>query len=306
MTNKNISIVILNYQRPNETVECINSVQNNASITQNIIVVDNASDDNSVEIIKNSFPDIQLILSKENRGYAGGMNLGILEAFKHSPDYILILNSDTLIENQSIEILVKAMDNNKSAAMATGTIHYYPKIEDIWYSGGRLSYWRASGFHVRALDDHSRLLEKDFVKVTFISGCACLFRTDALKKVGLFDERFFLYNEDTELCSRLIRNNYELIYVPASKLFHRITKSDYTAYSIYFSIRNRLLFEEISATGFVKYSGFLYLFSTYLLKIFLWRFTRHEYFNASVKGIIDYFSRRFFEGRGFNLYNGKK
>ncbi len=292
-----VAIIILNYNRSKDLLDCIESLKTNNYPNVKIYVVDNNSRDDSVQRVNNKFSDVEIIESKDNLGYAGGMNIGIRYAFKYSPQYIMIMNSDTLLREDTIEILVRTLDSNLTVAIASGKILCYPDTNNIWYAGGKIDYFRASGFQNTKIDNVN---DKSPKLVGFISGCAALIRTKSLKEVGLFDERFFLYLEDTELSARMIQKGYKLLYVPQAIIYHRLNDVRYSAHMIYYGFRNRFLFLEISAKGLKKYIGFFYLFITLLLKLIYWKVFNQEYYQAASSGIADYFSRKFSKGAKFH------
>jgi GT2 family glycosyltransferase len=299
MDNPKVIIIILNYNRHIEEVDCVKSILKSTDLPIRIIVVENGADDSvSTSIFKN-YHNVEIIKSPTNLGFAGGMNLGIKHAMNLSPKYIFIANSDTLIQSKAIDILVDSLDENPSAAMASGTIFYHPQIDKVWYAGGNIDYFRASGFQNTKIDtdnDHSPK------SITFISGCACLIRTQALLDVGLFDERFFLYLEDTELSARMVQKGYKIMYVPQATIYHRLNDAKYPKHLIYYGIRNRFLFIETCSKGLQKIAGFLYLFVVVLMKLIYWRIFHQEYYHAAYSGAEDYFSRHFSKGRGLRPF----
>lgn len=214
METQLVIAIILNYMRPGDTIDCIDSLKKSSYSPLQLIVVDNASTDDSAERIRATHPDIEILQSENNLGYAGGMNLGIRHAFKFSPEYLLIINSDTIADSHYVSKLVDALLQKPKAAAASGIIYYYPDTSKIWYAGGKLKYWRASGFTNHSFPHVNNTGSQDIQDVTFISGCAFLIRVSAIHTIGLFDERFFMYLEDTEMCSRLFDNNFQLFYVP--------------------------------------------------------------------------------------------
>ncbi len=298
--------IILNYMRPDDTIDCIDSLKKSSYSPLQLIVVDNASTDDSVMRIRAVYPDIKILQSENNLGYAGGMNLGIRYAVKFSPEYLLIVNSDTIADSGYVSKLVNALSQRTRAAAASGTIYYYPDTTKIWYAGGELKYWRASGFTNRSYPHVNNTGSQDIQDVTFISGCAFLLRVSAIHAIGLFDERFFMYLEDTEMCSRLAYNNFEMIYVPEAILFHKVNHEGNLPFPLYFSVRNRLLFLKLAAKGFPKLFGFIYLFCVIVLKLVFWSLTKSHLLIAVKLGITDYFTGRFYKGRSYQLLDSHK
>lgn len=298
-----VTVVVLNYARPKDTIECLHSLKLSKYSGFKLLVIDNASPDNSVDQIQMAHPDVEVIETPHNIGYSGGMNFGIRYAMQFSPDYLLLINSDTVVDEGFISTLIEVVEIYPRAAAASGTIYYSPEREKMWYAGGTIRYWRASGFtNHELLKDRESNINK-IKKVSFLAGCAFLIRVSAIQQVGLFDERFFMYLEDTELCSRLLRKNYELLYVPSAKLYHKVNDERIRPFSLYFSVRNRLLFVKIAAKGFQKIIGYFYLFIVCSVKILYWSLTSPSLAKAITVGIRDFFAGRFYEGSGFRFLN---
>lgn len=293
--------IILNYMRPGDTIDCIDSLKKSSYSPLRLVVVDNASTDDSVERISATHPDIEILQSKINTGYAGGMNLGIRHAFKFSPEYLLIINSDTIADSGYVSKLVDALLQKPKAAIASGTIYYYPDTSKIWYAGGKIKYWRASGFANHSSPHVNNTGSHDIQEVTFISGCALLIRVSAIQTVGLFDERFFMYLEDTELCHRMISHGFKLCYIPDAIIFHKDEVKNIKSHQLYFGIRNRLLFLKIISSNTFRIFGYLYIFSSFTLKLIWWRFKNPTLFNAAKIGINDFLKKNFHEGHGLQL-----
>ena len=303
MANPLVAAVLLNYKRPYDTIECVKALRKSTYSNLHMIVVDNASPDDSVYQISKALPGVEIIQADKNRGYAGGMNTGIRRAFQLSPQYILLANSDTIAAEYFLEMLVEALEKEPVAAAASGTIYYYPGRNKIWYAGGTIRYWRASAFSHHHLVGDGKVNVETVQYVSFVSGCAFLVRSAVLIQVGLFDERFFMYLEDTELCSRLIRSNFRLLYVPNAVLFHKVYDERLQPLSVYYSIRNRLLFLKLSGQGLSRFIGFIYLSSVLALKMLLWLLLKPPLFIACRWAIQDFVTGKFYEGSGSVLRN---
>ena len=300
MNVPSVIALVLNYGRAHDTIECVRSLRASTYPSLEIVVIDNGSPDDSEAEIRRACPGIDVVQTGKNLGYAGGMNVGIQRASKHSPNYLLLLNSDTILDKGCIRLLVEALENNLGAGAASGTIFYYPDEGKVWYAGGTMNFWRASAFTNHDVDKSS-----DIAPVSFVSGCTMLIRTAVLNEIGLFDERFFMYLEDTELCARLLANNYKILYVHDAKIFHKVFHEGDLPLPLYFSIRNRLLFLKISATGVHKFVGYSYLCAVFSLKILYWFFMDPSLYRAAMFGFKDYLAGRFYEGRGLQLVSSK-
>ena len=295
-----VVVVVLNYRRPQDTIECIASLIKSNYLNIEIVIVDNASGDDSVQQIQLAYKNIHILVSEANLGYAGGMNIGIKYAMQKSPVYILVMNSDTIVDKSYLGILVNALELDTQAAAASGTIYYHSKQDKVWYAGGNINYLRASVFQKNGYIPDKVLfkLEGD---VTFLSGCAFLVKTSALKKVGLFDERFFMYIEDTELSERIIQNKYKLLFIPHARIFHKVNIGYLMPYAVYFNVRNRLLFVSTLPSITKRMLGFTYLYFICISKIVFWKITKPRLADAVLYGVQDFFLKPFYAGRAFQL-----
>jgi GT2 family glycosyltransferase len=227
------------------------------------------------------------------------MNLGINHAISRGAEYVIVLNSDTMPEKNFVGSLVDVMEHDRTTGAAGGAIYCYPNTENIWPSAGALSVWRSGGFVDKSLVKKS---EMKVQQVTFLSGCAFVLRVAALVEIGLFDERFFMYLEDTELCARLLARGYKLIFVPYAKIYHRIGSEQVQAHQLYFNVRNRFLFNEMAAKGATRYWGLIYLWFVYGMKFVMWIVIAPSRIRWTWAGILDYLTRNFYSGRAFEIH----
>jgi GT2 family glycosyltransferase len=288
--------VILNYCRAKDTIECLASINQSTVVPDEIIVVDNNSPDNSREIISKAYPQVTLINSGDNLGYTGGMNVVIKCALKKKTTYLLVMNSDTILERCSIALLIDALQKSPQSAVATGTIYHRNTPSRIWYAGGSINYWRASAF-VR----NKMPVRRTSQFVSFISGCAFIVRSSIIEKIGMFDERFFMYAEDTEFSARIQSNGYKLLYVPNAHIYHRVGREDVHAMPLYYNVRNRYLFLKLCSLGLDRFLGYTYLSIVLILKILWWLFRDPCLAIAAIQGVEDYFRNNFYSGRGIAL-----
>lgn len=293
--------VIVNYNRPNDTIECIRSLRCSQYPALQILVVDNGSSDNSIERFQSECGDVELLATKHNLGFTGGNNKGIEYSFPKEPTFILLLNNDTLVEPDFLGHLVAALEGNKDAAAASATVLYYPDTNTVWYGGGRFRYWRGASVSLFSGKSRKWLPKNQDVKTTFVTGCAVLLRTDAIRHAGKFDERYFMYFEDAELSLRLIRNGYRLMYVPQSLVYHKVAHHGDTPFALYYGVRNRFLFIESATEGLhcLVAQGYLYL--VFGVKLLVWTLTNRGLAEACVMGWWDYVRREFGVGRGNEL-----
>lgn len=237
-----VVVVILNTNRREDTLECLASVSASTYPRNKVLVLDNASTDGSVETIQSAFPDIHLIQLTENKGYAGNNNVGIRAALDQGADWVLVLNEDTILASDCIERMVTAGAADPSIGIVGPMVYHADEPEYIQSAGGTLDdLWRATHLGQNELDTHqfsgNRLVD-------WISGCALMIRRQTIEQIGLIDERFFYYWEETDWCIRARDTGWRLVHVAEAKLWHKGVRRDYrpSPNVTYFSARNRLLF----------------------------------------------------------------
>lgn len=298
-------VVILNWNGWKDTIECLKSIDNNEKKSKNleIIVVDNASTDTSVKRIKKlSLKNFKVTLLKneQNLGFAGGNNVGIDYALKNKFDYIFILNNDTEIGKNAISKLAKYMDENKIVGVASPKIYFAKGFEFhkkrysakerggvIWYAGGDMDWDNVLGTN-HGVDEVDTGQFNETADTVFATGAAMILRSEVVKKFGKFDERFFLYFEDTDLSLRFKRAGYQIKYFPNSVIWHKVSRSSGIGSDLndYYITRNRLLLAINWAPWRAKFA---------VIKesiFFIARFGREW----QVKGAMDFYLRKFGKG----------
>ncbi len=231
-----ISVVILNWNGKEDLDPCIQSVKRQTYPNIEILLVDNHSSDGSAQYIRSAFPDLRLIVNAENLGYGGGNNRGIREA---RGEYILVLNNDTEMERECVEQLWKSMENDRETGITTPKILLFNRTDTVDAAGltvypDGLSIGRG---HLEPQADYNRREE-----VFSGSGCASLFRREMLDEIGLFDEDFFAYAEDTDLGWRARLAGWKACYVPEAVVYHHHSRKfgTYSSRKAFLVERNRI------------------------------------------------------------------
>jgi N-acetylglucosaminyl-diphospho-decaprenol L-rhamnosyltransferase len=216
------SIVLVNFNQFDYTAQCIDSIlANPPSHSFEIVLVDNASADNSINQLKARYPQVEIVRSPKNLGIAGGNNLGI-KAGKSK--YVLILNNDTIVIPGAIDYAVHFLDKNPHAAGAGGnlinpdgsyqaTYNDFPNLFYEFLNVTKLGYLIRPEYPSYPIGD--AIQEIDWMGTTFM-----LFRRDALEQVGFVDEMFFIYSDDTDLEYRLIKAGWKIYYLPQVTTIH--------------------------------------------------------------------------------------
>lgn len=212
----------LNWRRPAETVACLGSLAAQSYANLRLLVVDNGSGDGSVEVIRAACPAAEMIASATNLGFAGGANLGLRHALEQGADLVFLVNNDTRVAPDTLSELVRRLDD--SVGILAPLIYYAQPPDLVWSAGGRVHPWTLETVgDVRGQRDRGQWrtpMERDFV-----TGCAMLLTRRLLETVGLFDERFFLYYEDSDLCRRARLAGWRILVVPTAKVWHSVARS---------------------------------------------------------------------------------
>jgi len=295
MKLKKVFIIILNFNGKRDTLDCLKTIQKLqiSNYKLQIIVVDNASTDGSLESIKSKYsyqfvspprkiskkekasggpirknshtPTIKLIKNRVNLGFAEGNNVGIRYSLENGADYCLILNNDTLVDKNTLLQLISRINAGSSSGRKAderiGIIspkiyfapgfefhrHRYKKNERgkvIWFAGGRIDWKNVLASH-RGVDEIDIGRYQKTEETDFATGCCMLIKKEVFEKIGLFDQKYFLYWEDIDLCMRAKETGFKIFYAPEAFLWHKNASSSEGAggrTAVYYQERNRLLF----------------------------------------------------------------
>lgn len=241
-----------------------------------------------------------LLKNQENHGYAKGNNLAMKFALeKLDSDYILVLNNDTVVHENFLSELVNVAENDEKMGCATPKVYYYDykgRTDVISHAGESFNLYIGRGKRFCKNQVDKGQCDQTMV-VDTIEGCSILFKSEVLKKVGLFDPIYFAYWEDTDLCFRMRKNGYKLLYVPQARIWHKIgVKWDsYFSYFViyHYLVRNRLIFmsryaSSLQKTVFSVYFVFYILANLLLMGLTQKRKTSKEGFKAVMDGIRDF------------------
>ena len=232
-----LSIVIVSYNVRSYLDQCLQSVQKALEgIEGEVFVVDNHSDDDSVETVRNHYPWVTLIENQENLGFAKANNQAIRQS---QAEYVLLLNPDTVVTEDTLRGVLTFMDEHPKAGGA-GVMMCYEDGSRAPESRRALpTPWVAAlkmlGFTKRYYMSH--LPWDQPCRIEVVSGAFCLLRHEALKTVGLLDEDFFMYGEDIDLSFRLLKGGWENWYLPYSIIHYKgrsTQKSDYRYVHVFY------------------------------------------------------------------------
>jgi GT2 family glycosyltransferase len=233
-----VSVIVVNWNGKNYLGDCLQSLQNQTFLDFEIIVVDNGSKDGSVEYVESRFPGFaRLLRNSDNKGFAQGNNQGIRVA---RGKYLALLNNDAQADRHWLEELVKAAERAKRIGMLASKI-YLQGREKVIDNVGHLIYRDGLNRGRGRLEvDHGQFDKKE--EVLFPSGCAAFYRREMLEEVGLFDEDFFAYGDDTDLGLKGRLAGWKCVYVPGAVVHHRYSQSSgsYSPMKAFYVERNRV------------------------------------------------------------------
>jgi GT2 family glycosyltransferase len=249
-----LSIIIVNYNQKKDTIECIQSLINAGAGYNQIIVVDNASTDGSIEAIYERYRDnIQIIHSNINKGYPYALNLGIPKALENGAEWVLMINNDTIVDKDLINQLNIARQTHPEFSIISPIILYYNNPDLIWYLGYRILPGTLIGYgSYRGRKFTYNLPE--YKSVDLFHGCAMMVNRDVFNKIGLFDESQLIYGDDADFSIRAKQAGFKGAVATRAKLWHKVsaTMGQQNPKTRYLKIRNTVLFYRKYAHGLTK------------------------------------------------------
>lgn len=235
-------IIILNWNSPSETITCLDSAFRLDYPIFHVIVVDNGSTDDSIAQIHAAHPTVEILKIDQNKGYAGGNNHGIEQCLHNNYDYVWVLNNDTYFEPNLLSVLINEIARSNNIA-AISPIIYHADEPNVIQCAGVYFDERLNTFIIGQNQDDIGQFSQPFL-VDAISGCCMLINIRAIRDIGAFDEKYFLYWEEIDWCYRAIKGNWKILTVPGAKLWHKGVSINYqpSAITTYYITRNRLYF----------------------------------------------------------------
>ena len=218
--SQRVAVVLLNWNTSEETLECLQSLRKLSCKSFEVVIVDNASRPEDFDRLASACDGEIILKQNRNRGFAGGCNAGIRWALKNGFEYIWLLNNDTLVNPDSLSRLVEAMESDPRIGIAGGVMYYHHDPERIQMAGGFIDRETGRG-GMLGLNEIDRGQFQGTLDVEYVSGGMLLVRADAIADVGLLDERFFMYYEDSDWGLRMRARNWRVVTVAAAKAWHK-------------------------------------------------------------------------------------
>ncbi len=253
-----VSIVSVQYGHPEVTLEMIQSLKQISYSPIEIIVVDNGSPDGNPDIVKEKFPEIIYIKSKENLGFAGGNNLGFEVA---KGKYILMLNNDTEVEKDFLEPLVEKMENDPNIGIVSPKIRFFHSPDTLQYVGYEPINPITQRGGAKGFGEKDKGQYEEDVEASYGHGAAMMIPMKVIKEVGLMADVFFLYYEELDWAHRIRNAGYKIYYVHNSLIYHKesiSTGGRVSSLRAYYMTRNRILYLRRNFFGFTYFLALIY------------------------------------------------
>jgi GT2 family glycosyltransferase len=251
-----LSIITINYNGLKDTCELIETIPSNDNLE--VIVVDNASLNQEADIISQRFPYVKVIKSDKNLGFAGGNNLGIKAA---QGRYLFLVNNDTIFKDFNIQALINRAESSDKICVVCPKIRFVWEPQPIQFTG----YTELSKITIRnqaigfGEEDHGQY--ETAHPTPYAHGAAMLIKKEAIDKVGLMPECYFLYYEELDWSMKFTRAGYQIWYEPQCTIYHKESQAtgQNSPLRTYYITRNRLLLVKRNWKGISKYLSYCYL-----------------------------------------------
>lgn len=255
-TDPLVFIVVLTWNQKELTDECLRSLSNVSYRNRRTVVVDNGSSDGSVEFLRQRHPEATFLSTGTNLGFSGGNNVGIDYALRNGAAYVFLLNNDTEVDPGFLSAAVDVAEHSRDIGIAGSTAFYANPADIVWFAGARANWLNGDMNDPRIgkrLPDIEKLPVED---VDEVAGAAMLVRREVIEQVGMLDPSFFIYYEETDWCQRAKRGGWRVVWVPASRIWHKVsmTFGEQSPAMVYLMTRNRWLFMRKNAPHFVLFA----------------------------------------------------
>jgi len=274
-----VGVVIVNWNNPEDTITCLDSLHDAQPRPGAVVLVDNASHDDSVARVQTwakardvglsltepgnpetQFPQwLTLIRSPSNLGFAGGNNLGLMHLRRTKATHFLLLNNDATVARNYFSELDRGLRTSPEAGLVGGTIYHHPDRERVWYAGGREIPYRALVAHLYDVPESPAPIPTEFV-----TGCAMTISRMLLDRIGGLPECYFPgYSEDAEYSRRARDAGFQVLYAPKAIVYHKVGATAGHAKTspsvLQAQVRHRVFYVRRTFRGFERLVALLYL-----------------------------------------------
>lgn len=215
-----VFIIVLNWNGWQDTLECLASLKELVYSNYEVVVVDNGSTDESKSRIREAYPDITLLETGSNLGFAGGNNVGIRYALDQGSEYLWLLNNDTIADPASLRTMISLMQENARIGFISPEIYYYDEPDMPTGTGGKITPLNPKLTVLHTTSAGTRLYE-----CQHLFGAAVLVRTAAMWEVGELDESYFLYREETDLLLRAATMGWKIAVAGRARIWHKVSRT---------------------------------------------------------------------------------
>jgi len=219
-----LHVIVLNWNGESVIGPCLRSLEQVTDVSLRIIVVDNASTDDSIELVRRDFPEVAVIENGRNLLFAEGNNVGLRSALANGGRYLLLLNNDTEVDPGFAVRMYEALRGDEHIGIVGPKILYYDDPRRIWYGGG--DFYPVLGVprhrHIRRIDGSFADRRRD---TGYVSGCALLVRREVIEDIGMLDPVYTMYCEDVDFCLRARRSGWRCVYEPSAVVWHKVSSS---------------------------------------------------------------------------------
>lgn len=325
-----IAIIVLNWNGKEDTLACLDSLQQLTYANFEIIVVDNGSTDDSIDAIRTRFPHLYLVATGENLGFAEGNNVGIRRALERGAELLFLLNNDTTVASDILERFVEAFYAYPHAGILGAKIFLHDERDTLDHLGGTWDRKKGTFDFVGLRHKEDGVQFQYPQEIDYVCGAGMMIRRSVLEAIGGLEKRFFLIWEESDFCFRARNAGFRTLTCPKAKVWHKVSASFVGGkpHSTYFWWRNRLLWIERNCPFREKFSLCLRVLLPeifHMLKIralksiqlfFLKRYQPNADVSekerkllgnrAALSGVRDYCLRRFGKGPEWIYQNNKR
>lgn len=290
-----VAIILVNWNGLQFSIDCLHSLRKLDFPDFGIFLVDNASDNREGEELKAEFPEITLIQSSTNLGFAGGNNLGIRKALESGYSHLMLLNNDTIVAPDFLLVMMSQFEKSPSLGVVQPLIYWMKDRNQIWNAGGKWVSTLGRAIPLQELKNEKKV-GSGIQKIDWATGCCMLIKREAILQVGLLNEQFFAYFEDVEWSLRIREKGFEIALAPKAFIYHEAGASSKKKHEegtlsprvFYYHVRNQFLLIRSTVSPFNKPLAFGY----HLIRFGFWigYFVirgRFKKLKSVVKGIRD-------------------